>query len=80
MSAAKARDAKDPKDPKDSRDPKGARDAKGQKEAKGVKEARPAREGQQQPAPPKEAVNQQLETRLRRLKLITFVFKLLYLS
>jgi large subunit ribosomal protein L5 len=46
MSAAKSRDAKDPKDPK------GARDAKGQKDAKG---ARPPREGQQQPAPQKEA-------------------------
>jgi large subunit ribosomal protein L5 len=48
MSAAKARDAKDPKESK------GARDAKGQKDAKGAKEARPPREGQQ-PAAPKEA-------------------------
>ena len=49
MSAAKARDAKDPKDPK------GARDAKGPKDAKGGKDARPPRDGQQQAAPQKEA-------------------------
>jgi len=42
MSAAKTKDAKDP------RDPKGPRDAKGPKDAKG---ARPPREGQQQAAP-----------------------------
>ena len=45
MSAAKAKDARDPGDPK------AARDAKGQKDAKGVKEARPPRDAQQQPAP-----------------------------
>ena len=46
MSAAKTKDAKDP------RDPKGPRDAKGPKDAKG---ARPPREGQQQAAPKQEA-------------------------
>jgi len=46
MSAAKTKDAKDP------RDPKGPRDAKGPKDAKG---ARPPREGQQQAAPRQEA-------------------------
>jgi len=45
MSAAKAKDARDPGDPK------AARDAKGQKDAKGGKEARPPRDAQQQPAP-----------------------------
>lgn len=48
MSAAKARDVKDPKDPK------AARDARGQKDAKGAKEARPPRDAQQ-PAPKQEA-------------------------
>jgi len=46
MSAAKTKDAKDP------RDSKGPRDAKGPKDAKG---ARPPREGQQQAAPRQEA-------------------------
>ena len=56
MSAAKAKDAKDP------RDSKGARDAKGQKDARGAKEARPPREGQQ-PAAPKEARQPRPEAR-----------------
>jgi large subunit ribosomal protein L5 len=56
MSAAKAKDAKDPKDSK------GARDAKGQKDARGAKEARPPREGQQ-PAAPKEARQPRPEAR-----------------
>lgn len=46
MSAAKTKDARDPKDPKAARDAKGPKDAKG---------ARPPREGQQQAAPQKEA-------------------------
>jgi large subunit ribosomal protein L5 len=45
MSAAKAKDAKDPKEPKAAREPKG------QKEAKGGREARPPREAQQAAAP-----------------------------
>jgi large subunit ribosomal protein L5 len=49
MSAAKTKDAKDP------RDPKGSRDAKAPKDAKGAKDARPPREGQQQAAPKQEA-------------------------
>ena len=49
MSAAKTKDAKDP------RDPKGSRDAKAPKDAKGAKDARPPRESQQQAAPRQEA-------------------------
>jgi large subunit ribosomal protein L5 len=56
MSAAKARDVKDPKESK------GARDAKGQRDAKGAKEARPPRQGQQ-PAAPKEARQPRPEAR-----------------
>jgi large subunit ribosomal protein L5 len=48
MSAAKSKDARDPKDPK------AARDSRAPKDAKGGKDARPPREGQQQGAPQKE--------------------------
>jgi large subunit ribosomal protein L5 len=48
MSAAKSKDAKDP------RDPKGSRDSRAPKDAKGGKDVRPPREGQQQAAPQKE--------------------------
>jgi large subunit ribosomal protein L5 len=41
VSAAKAKDARDPKDPK------AARDARGQKDGKGAKDARPPRDAQQ---------------------------------